>query len=63
VAPDLATPILVYCATGARSAFATKTLEELGYEHVANLEGGIVEWNFDPATGCPFWLDYAKKLG
>lgn len=22
----------------------------------------IVAWHFDPATGCPFWLDYAKKL-
>ena len=23
----------------------------------------IVNWHFDPATGSPFWLDYAKKLG
>lgn len=24
----------------------------------------IVAWHFDPATGCPFWLDYAKdRLG
>jgi len=23
----------------------------------------IVAWHFDPATGCPFWLEYAKKLG
>src|SRR5262245_18774527 len=22
----------------------------------------IVAWHFDPATGCPFWLDYAKNL-
>jgi len=22
----------------------------------------IVQWHFDPETGCPFWLDYAKKL-
>ena len=22
----------------------------------------IVRWHFDPATGCPFWLDYAQKL-
>jgi len=22
----------------------------------------VVEWHFDPATGCPFWLDYAKQL-
>ena len=23
----------------------------------------VVDWHFDPATGCPFWLDYATKLG
>jgi phenylacetate-coenzyme A ligase PaaK-like adenylate-forming protein len=23
----------------------------------------IVHWHFDPATGCPFWLDFAKELG
>jgi phenylacetate-coenzyme A ligase PaaK-like adenylate-forming protein len=23
----------------------------------------IVGWHFDPDTGCPFWIDYAKKLG
>ncbi|MCH8241426.1 MAG: hypothetical protein IH897_02305 [Planctomycetes bacterium] len=23
----------------------------------------IVAWHFDPKTGCPFWLDYAKTLG
>jgi phenylacetate-coenzyme A ligase PaaK-like adenylate-forming protein len=23
----------------------------------------IVWWHFDPATGCPFWLDYAERLG
>ena len=22
----------------------------------------IVEWHFNPATGCPFWLDFASKL-
>ena len=22
----------------------------------------IVAWHFNPATGCPFWLEYAKKL-
>jgi phenylacetate-coenzyme A ligase PaaK-like adenylate-forming protein len=22
----------------------------------------MVEWHFNPATGCPFWLEYAKKL-
>ena len=23
----------------------------------------VVAWHFDPATGAPFWIDYAKKLG
>ena len=22
----------------------------------------VVEWHFDPATGCPFWLDFARNL-
>src|ERR1700682_3329683 len=23
----------------------------------------VVDWHFDPATGCSFWLEYAAKLG
>jgi phenylacetate-coenzyme A ligase PaaK-like adenylate-forming protein len=23
----------------------------------------VVEWHFDPETGCPFWLDFVKKAG
>jgi len=23
----------------------------------------VVRWHFDPATGCPFWLEYARRLG
>ena len=23
----------------------------------------VVSWHFDPATGCPFWLEYAGRLG
>jgi sulfur-carrier protein adenylyltransferase/sulfurtransferase len=44
VAPDRARPMLVYCAGGSRSAFAAKTLEELGYEHVTSLAGGYTDW-------------------
>ena len=22
----------------------------------------VIDWHFDPATGCPFWLEYASKL-
>ncbi|GMU36805.1 MAG: hypothetical protein KJ057_04665 [Phycisphaerae bacterium] len=27
--------------------------------HVRN----IIAWHFDPKTGCPFWLEYADRLG
>ena len=23
----------------------------------------VVEWHFNPETGCPFWLDWAQKAG
>ena len=35
---------IVYCASGARAALATLTLENMGYENVANLDGGIKAW-------------------
>jgi sulfur-carrier protein adenylyltransferase/sulfurtransferase len=43
-APDQSRPVVVYCAGGARSAFAAKTLEELGYENVVSLAGGYTDW-------------------
>jgi molybdopterin/thiamine biosynthesis adenylyltransferase/rhodanese-related sulfurtransferase len=42
--PDKTQPIVVYCAAGNRSVFATKTLEALGYENVSSLAGGYVDW-------------------
>jgi sulfur-carrier protein adenylyltransferase/sulfurtransferase len=42
--PDQSTPVVVYCASGARSAFAAKTLEELGYDDVVSLAGGFTDW-------------------
>jgi molybdopterin/thiamine biosynthesis adenylyltransferase/rhodanese-related sulfurtransferase len=41
---DKARPIVAYCAAGNRSAFAARTLEELGYRHVVSLAGGINDW-------------------
>lgn len=38
------TPIVVYCAGGVRSAFAAKTLEELGYTDVVSMMGGFNRW-------------------
>jgi sulfur-carrier protein adenylyltransferase/sulfurtransferase len=37
-------PVLVYCAGGVRSAFAAKTLGELGYTNVLSVAGGFGKW-------------------
>jgi sulfur-carrier protein adenylyltransferase/sulfurtransferase len=42
--PDKERPLVVYCASGARSAFAARALGELGYSDVRNLAGGFVDW-------------------
>ncbi len=42
--PDRSQRIVVYCAAGNRSAFAAKSLQELGYENVVNLQGGYTDW-------------------
>jgi rhodanese-related sulfurtransferase len=36
--------VVVYCASGNRSAFAAETLAEMGYTHVASMAGGFREW-------------------
>jgi molybdopterin/thiamine biosynthesis adenylyltransferase/rhodanese-related sulfurtransferase len=43
-APDPARPVLIYCSVGNRSAFAAKTLSELGYEEITSLAGGFTDW-------------------
>jgi adenylyltransferase/sulfurtransferase len=62
VVPDRDTPIVVYCAGGSRSAFAAKTLGELGYTSVSSLAGGYTEWK---RAGFPWEsprsLDAAKR--
>ena len=42
--PDKDAPIAVYCAGGVRSAFATKTLQDLGYTDVVSIIGGFNKW-------------------
>src|SRR5215208_4348248 len=42
--PDREQPVIVYCAGGSRSAFATRTLQDLGYTSVVNLAGGFTDW-------------------
>jgi adenylyltransferase/sulfurtransferase len=53
---DREKPIVVYCAGGARSAFATESLKDLGYENVVSLAGGFGAWK---AAGLPFETPFA----
>jgi len=41
---DRSKPVVVYCASGARSAFAAQSLKELGYEQPMSLAGGFTDW-------------------
>jgi molybdopterin/thiamine biosynthesis adenylyltransferase/rhodanese-related sulfurtransferase len=41
---DKTTPVVVYCAGGVRSAFAARTLQELGYTDVVSMDGGFGRW-------------------
>ena len=43
--PDRSKRVILYCASGNRSALAAETLhEQLGYEDVASMAGGITLW-------------------
>ena len=44
VAPDRATPLLLHCAVGARSARAAAWLSQLGYTDVASMKAPIGQW-------------------
>jgi sulfur-carrier protein adenylyltransferase/sulfurtransferase len=52
IEPDRSKRIVLYCASGQRSALAANTLEEqLGYENVASMNGGFTLWK---DRGYPF---------
>ena len=42
---DAGKRLILYCASGGRSALAAKTLSDMGFERVANLVGGIQAWS------------------
>jgi sulfur-carrier protein adenylyltransferase/sulfurtransferase len=44
-APDRTQHVILYCQSGNRSAWAARTLlDDLGYEHVESMRGGITLW-------------------
>lgn len=36
--------VVIYCASGNRSVFATETMHQMGYANVASMAGGIRRW-------------------
>lgn len=42
--------VILHCASGGRSALAADMLQNLGYEHVAHMDGGFKAWE---AAGLP----------
>jgi molybdopterin/thiamine biosynthesis adenylyltransferase/rhodanese-related sulfurtransferase len=42
--PDRSTPLVLSCASGARSAFAAQALGDLGYSDVVSFSGGFSGW-------------------
>lgn len=67
--PDRKASIVVYCAGGVRSAFAAKSLAELGYENVESANPGFVRWKDlgypmdKPADLTPAQLDrYSRHI-
>jgi sulfur-carrier protein adenylyltransferase/sulfurtransferase len=45
IVPERSQHVILYCQSGSRSAWAARTLiEDLGYEHVESMIGGITLW-------------------
>ena len=42
--PDRSSHVVLYCASGNRSALAAKTLADMGFQHVESMTGGITLW-------------------
>ncbi len=42
--PSEDTPLVLYCAAGARSALAAETLQDMGYRDVVSMAGGFGRW-------------------
>lgn len=43
--PDPATPLVLYCGGGFRSALAADALQKMGYTRVISMDGGWRVWN------------------
>jgi rhodanese-related sulfurtransferase len=44
MAPELDTPIVIYCAVGTSCLDAVESLRRLGYQRIFSLKGGLQNW-------------------
>jgi rhodanese-related sulfurtransferase len=44
IAPELTTPIVIYCAVGTTCTSAAEALRRLGYHNIFSLQGGLQNW-------------------
>ena len=60
--PDYEQPIVVMCASGVRSVFATETLHQMGYMTVVSMDGGFTQWK-QIGLECenPYTLDSVQR--
>jgi rhodanese-related sulfurtransferase len=42
---DRGKPYALYCRSGSRSGMAVQLMEQLGFEAVGHLEGGLLDWD------------------
>lgn len=61
--------VVLYCQGGSRSAFAARSLQEMGYEKVWSLTGGFgawknkgLEWGVEPNLNAEQQIRYARHL-
>ena len=52
--PDHATPLILYCGGGFRSALAADNLQKMGYTNILSMDGGVRGWR---ERGYPFVKD------
>jgi rhodanese-related sulfurtransferase/rubrerythrin len=61
---DRSKPAIVYCRSGVRSANGTGVLLNAGFSEVQNMEGGMLAWEGNVATGPPeagmWWFQDAR---
>lgn len=48
-------PVIIHCRSGKRSAAAIQQLQNLGFDNLYNLEGGILAWRDKYAPDMPVY--------